>query len=49
MVRRWGAWLLVLAVLAAMAALRLTDSKVRVGREPEGLRPPAPEAPGGDR
>jgi hypothetical protein len=32
MVRRWVAWVVVLAALALMVALRLTDRKQRVGR-----------------
>jgi hypothetical protein len=35
--RRWLAWGIVIAVLAAMAAATLTDRKVRIGRSVPSL------------
>jgi len=37
MIRRWAAWLVVLVILAAMAALRLADHKERVHRSHDNV------------
>jgi hypothetical protein len=51
MIRRWAAWLVVVAALVAMSVIRLADRKERVPRELSNVtrHEPSTPAPGGGR